>query len=58
MGPDRIDHLFMRTIRPGETRRFYGKVLGLEDGHHPPFTFSGAWLYNPGQARAGTCRDQ
>ena len=42
MGLDRIDHLFMRTIRPDETYRFYGEVLGLEDGHRPPFNFGGA----------------
>lgn len=47
---NRIDHLSIRTTRLAETRRFYVEVLGMEDGHRPPFAFGGAWLYSNGKA--------
>ena len=31
------------------TRRFYGAVLGLEEGPRPPFRFPGIWFYAGGQ---------
>jgi catechol 2,3-dioxygenase-like lactoylglutathione lyase family enzyme len=27
------------------TRRFYGELLGLEEGPRPPFKFPGIWFY-------------
>ena len=50
MGLARIDHLSIRTTRLAETRQFYCDVLGMEDGHRPPFAFGGAWLYSNGKA--------
>src|ERR1700676_2069251 len=32
------------------TRKFYGDILGLEDGYRPPLGFPGAWLYVGGRA--------
>ncbi|MDH3473725.1 MAG: VOC family protein [Rhodospirillales bacterium] len=40
-----LDHVNIRTARLAEMRRFYGRVLGLEEGPRPPFRVGGAWLY-------------
>jgi catechol 2,3-dioxygenase-like lactoylglutathione lyase family enzyme len=40
-----LDHVNIRTTRLAEMLRFYGRVLGLEEGPRPPFRVGGAWLY-------------
>jgi catechol 2,3-dioxygenase-like lactoylglutathione lyase family enzyme len=40
-----LDHVNIRTTRLAEMLRFYGRVLGLEEGPRPPFRIGGAWLY-------------
>ena len=42
---DRLDHYTIRTPHLKPTRHFYVDVLGLADGHRPPFDFPGHWLY-------------
>ena len=32
------------------TRKFYGDILGLEEGYRPPLGFPGVWLYVGGRA--------
>lgn len=45
-----LDHYNIRTVKLAETVDFYERVLGLEDGDRPNFSFPGAWLYSEGQA--------
>jgi catechol 2,3-dioxygenase-like lactoylglutathione lyase family enzyme len=45
-----LDHVNIRTARLEAMTDFYRRVLGLELGRRPPFTFGGAWLYLNGQA--------
>ena len=44
-----LDHFNIRTRRLAETVRFYGEVLGLEQGSRPNFAFPGAWMYSDGK---------
>jgi len=39
-----IDHAAIKTARLEETQAFLVKVLGLQVGPRPAFTFKGAWL--------------
>ena len=45
-----LDHVNIRTARLDAMTDFYQRVVGLELGARPPFSFSGAWLYLNGQA--------
>jgi len=45
-----LDHYNLRTRKYRETVDFYVKVLGLENGPRPNFSFPGAWLYSEGRA--------
>lgn len=40
-----LEHATIRCSRLAETRDFYCRVLGLEDGARPAFPFRGHWLY-------------
>jgi catechol 2,3-dioxygenase-like lactoylglutathione lyase family enzyme len=44
-----LDHYNVRTARLAETVEFYEKVLGLENGERPNFSFPGAWMYSEGR---------
>jgi catechol 2,3-dioxygenase-like lactoylglutathione lyase family enzyme len=44
-----LDHYNLRTHKYEETVRFYGDVLGLENGPRPNFVFPGAWMYSEGR---------
>ena len=43
-----MNHFTILTDDVPRTVRFYGELLGLDDGERPPFTFPGAWLYAAG----------
>jgi catechol 2,3-dioxygenase-like lactoylglutathione lyase family enzyme len=43
-----LDHYNVSTRKLKETVQFYEDVLGLVNGHRPPFDFPGAWLYSAG----------
>jgi len=45
MNVHQLDHVTVLVRDLAETVRFYTTVLGLRDGHRPPFPFPGAWLY-------------
>ncbi len=45
-----LDHVNIRTANLAAMTEFYRRVVGLELGQRPPFSFSGAWLYLKGQA--------
>lgn len=47
---DRLDHVNIRTTQLAAMRAWYVDVLGLVDGHRPPFGDVGAWLYAGDQA--------
>lgn len=47
---DRLDHYFVYASNLDDSRRFYGEVLGLEDGPRPDFNFPGHWFYLEGRA--------
>ncbi len=40
-----LDHVNIRTANLKAMTDFYQRVVGLEPGERPPFSFSGAWLY-------------
>ena len=44
----KLDHYNLRTRKYKETVEFYEKVLGLNSGPRPNFSFPGAWLYSEG----------
>jgi catechol 2,3-dioxygenase-like lactoylglutathione lyase family enzyme len=41
----RFEHVLILAKDMAETVGFYTEVLGLEEGHRPPFPFPGHWLY-------------
>lgn len=41
----RFEHVLILSEDMAETVRFYTEVLGLKEGHRPPFPFPGHWLY-------------
>ena len=45
-----LDHISVRTTDVEATQAFYEKVLGLQAGPRPNFSFPGAWLYRGEQA--------
>ena len=45
LGIGGLDHVNIRTRNLERSARFYEKVLGLQLGDRPAFTFPGAWLY-------------
>ena len=49
MGLLGLHHFSLRTEKLEETRAFFVDVVGLTEGHRPPFKFPGAWLYLAGQ---------
>ena len=49
MGLLGLHHFSLRTEKLEETRAFFVDVVGLKEGHRPPFKFPGAWLYVAGQ---------
>lgn len=46
----RLDHVNVRTAHLEAMTDFYRRVVGLEIGERPPFSFRGAWLYLGEQA--------
>ncbi len=44
-----MNHFTILTDDVPRTVRFYGELLGLDDGERPPFAFPGAWLYAGGR---------
>ena len=40
-----LGHFLIKTENLEETKDFYLKFLGMEDGYRPPFPFPGHWLY-------------
>jgi len=44
-----LDHVTVNCADLARSRAFYADVLGMEDGHRPPFPFPGAWLYLGGR---------
>ncbi|MGQ2996144.1 MULTISPECIES: VOC family protein [unclassified Variovorax] len=44
----KLDHCSIRTPDLAASLRFYVDILGLREGHRPPFDFPGAWLYRDG----------
>ena len=44
-----LDHATLRTHDLEGTRSFFEKVLGLETGYRPAFSFPGYWLYAGGE---------
>lgn len=44
-----LDHATLRTHDLEGTRTFFEKVLGLESGYRPAFSFPGYWLYAEGE---------
>ena len=42
----RVDHYSIRTLDLEASRRFYTKVIGLNEGPRPAFDFPGYWLYS------------
>jgi len=45
--PVSIHHVAVTTADPDGCARFYCQVLGFQQMDRPPFTFRGAWLYDP-----------
>lgn len=45
---DRLDHYFVYASDLERSKRFYGEVLGLENGPRPDFDFPGFWFYLDG----------
>ena len=45
MGITRLDHVNIRTANLDDLVEWYSRVLGLETGPRPPFSFPGAWIY-------------
>ena len=45
----RLDHVNVRTAALDAMTAWYTRVLGLEAGPRPAFSFAGAWLYAEGQ---------
>lgn len=45
-----LDHVNIRTANLEAMTDFYQRVVGLELGERPPFSFGGAWLYLGDQA--------
>ena len=40
-----LDHINLRTANLEAMSDFYRRIVGLEPGERPPFSFNGAWLY-------------
>lgn len=38
-------HINVSTSDLARSRRFYAEIIGLTDGHRPPFASVGAWMY-------------
>lgn len=45
-----MNHFTILTDDVERTSLFYHDILGLTEGHRPPFDFPGAWLYAGGNA--------
>lgn len=41
----RLDHVNIRTNQLAKMIDWYHKILGLEQGNRPDFSFNGAWMY-------------
>ncbi len=41
-----LNHVNIRARDLEATRAFYVRAIGLTEGWRPPFSFSGAWLYD------------
>ncbi len=50
MSLQRLDHVNIRTANLEAMTDFYRRVLRLEPGQRPLFSFNGAWLYLGDQA--------
>lgn len=50
MAIDGMNHFTVLTSDLEKCKTFYIDVLGLVEGHRPPFAFPGAWLYAGDQA--------
>ena len=45
MALENLNHFLVVADDLEATRAFYIDVLGLKDGHRPPFDFAGYWIY-------------
>lgn len=46
----RFDHINLHARPDSAATRLFGEVMGLREGHRPPFPFPGQWLYRDGEA--------
>ena len=44
-GMVRLDHVNIHTRDPDRMHQFLASLLGVREGHRPPFASSGHWLY-------------
>jgi catechol 2,3-dioxygenase-like lactoylglutathione lyase family enzyme len=44
-----MNHFTVLSDDLDKTRRFYGELMGLEEGPRPPFRFPGIWFYAGGR---------
>lgn len=49
MAIERMDHFTIVTRDAQATAKFYGEMLGFEQGARPNFAFPGVWLHNNGK---------
>jgi catechol 2,3-dioxygenase-like lactoylglutathione lyase family enzyme len=45
----KLDHVNIHTANVDRMVEWYARVLGMQSGERPPFSFPGAWLYCGGE---------